>query len=204
MFRAGVFIFIAIAMMASSAKAATFTIEGSPTPLLLPGNHDGVVEGIGSGSGVWEETVLGSGLGVDSPGKITYTFVGKEAAYNNKFNFALGSSSLTNLAGGSGTALVGPGLLPFEFLSNSIGAALKNGDLPFDHASIAFFVINPTKALILFNDNARVDSDFDDMKIVMTVAPVPIPPALPLFASALAALGYIARRKLAGRPSAAN
>ena len=68
---------------------------------------------------------------------------------------------------------------------------------------MAFKLIDATTAIALFDDGgAGPDRDYDDIVMKISVAPVPLPPAILLFGTALAGLGWL-RRRAAGKGSVA-
>lgn len=137
-------------------------------------------------------------LVLSSAASLSFSFVGKEASYNNGFYFGNSDggviNSTTNSAGAytfAAGSKIG-GALDFWFKSNNLGGAIHNG------ADALGLILSHDKksALVLFNDNYTGDKDYDDMiiKISITTA-VPEPETYALMLSGLALLGAVARRR---------
>jgi hypothetical protein len=97
-----------------------------------------------------------------------------------------------------------PGLVPLLFNSITGGThAVNGGDVTGSTTSIAFLLANSNQTAYAFFDDsgAGPDKDYDDMVVridfVVTppVTPVPLPAALPLFASGLGAMGLFTWRR---------
>lgn len=137
-------------------------------------------------------------LVLSSAANLTFSFVGKEATYNNGFYFGNGAGgvlqSTLNSAGATTFALGSTvaGALDFWFKSNNLGSAIHNG------ADALGLILSRDKksALVLFNDNYAGDKDYDDMiiKISITTA-VPEPETYALMLGGLALLGAAVRRR---------
>lgn len=185
---------VLIALMAVASPAAhavSFTTSGTIVKP-LPGNFDLNLFGVTAGHSAKFANPAGSGLGISGPARLTFTYLGKEAAYNNTFEFD-GITRFTNASGGSPFTVIqaaAASLLDFAFTSNG-SAQLKNGHGAVSNASIALVMLSATKYLLLFNDNATVDADFDDMGVLVEASPVQLPAALPLLAGGLGFLGAI-------------
>lgn len=151
-------------------------------------------------------------ISANTPGNLTATFLGKEAAHQNLFS--LGALNLLNTAavGTSGVAAVGAGALAFGFKDNADGTTTPNGgNTPTTTAGS--YVIFGTRdqsgawtpltsygganydLIIGWNDGYKADADFDDHVIGLTLAPVPEPGTYAMLSAGLLALGFIARRR---------
>jgi hypothetical protein len=184
---------------ASVAQAASFTFLGGDD-YALPGNFDPspAMPGLGAGSHV----LTNATLGLSGPGRVTFTFLGTEAGYDNLFHFA-GESLFANHSGTNPSVerIAGAGPLDFAFSTVSPAQLVANGASAGTWGSIAFFKLSDTSVYALYNDGAPVDADYDDMAVRMDVAPVPLPAAAWLLVAGLGGLGLVKRR--AGAATAA-
>lgn len=208
----------AVFLMPSAASAVTLSLAGDPdsySTFYLDGSFD--LDNIGAaytsltgGYGVEgsEVKVLYSGaknatngLAVDGPALVTYTYLGKEAAYANSLKFASGDTTLfqsntSTLGEQSGPFDVIAGLLPFKLISNSDADNVFNNGGATLGMNIAYFLISATSALVFLDDyGAGPDSDFDDIGIRIDIAAVPLPAGLPLIAAGIGLLGFLGLRK---------
>ena len=98
-------------------------------------------------------------------------------------------------------------MLNFTFGDLFAGTQIGNGQNLGDFTSYAVlgafvgpvftpFTLGGAYDLIIgFNDGMRVDADYDDMVIGLTVAAIPEPESYALMLAGLAAVGFIARRR---------
>lgn len=200
---------IGLALGCSMAGAAMATVVTSPTFSLTGGSHltlntnranafDVAVPGFDL-----SHARFGSFLNLSGAADLTFTFVGKEAAYNNVFSsisfrpFDVESfSNATSVPGVSSFSFsdVNAGKLNFSFFSQgNLRSAFGNGS---DRVGM---VLSSDKqsALLMFNDKAK-DHDYDDMVIKVSImTPVPEPETYALMLGGLAVLGAVARRRKA-------
>ncbi len=115
-----------------------------------------------------------------------FTFLGIEADATNAFD-VLGSEIFTGATAPGTTDTIGlaGGLLDFAFQS-TIGGTAANGAIAAG-ISIAFADLGDGTFIALFNDGGT-DADFDDFAVKIAVSPVPLPPAVWLFISAILGL----------------
>lgn len=165
-------------------------------------------------------SIAGSGGGTFSA-----TYLGQESGYANNYfqKLELGTQTMGESTLGStlSSSITGPGLIDFGFFStNKLGTfgEFDNGDAAkptLGFVVLKQFVKSPTQTsvasagydntttfgsfdyLIGFNDNAKVDADYDDYVIGIKFTPtaVPLPAALPLMASAIGLFGFGANRR---------
>jgi hypothetical protein len=203
---------------ANDAVAATLSLSAGGTNSTLPAsfNPSGIVainaDGIGVGTGITYFSGTGNtgGLFV-SPQNVflTFDYMGKEAGFTNQFILTLGNTVLFNTAVNSPGATTGatlfdvgadPGAVPFKFRAVTPGNKdAINGGAIASGLRLAFAKVSDSVWYTFFDDGgAGPDKDFDDMVIRITatdIPSVPVPAALPLFASGMGALWLVARRK---------
>lgn len=166
-----------------------------------------------AGLGVTSYT-LGSSLGVDGPGTVTYYYYGKEAGYENVFSagalsYASGYTPTAQNYFSSpiliGSVLVDAGVLDFQFCAFSSPTRsegcitnLQNDLLGIaSPQSIALNVSDYTAWLFWDDSGAGPDDNHDDMliKAVFTPTSVPEPGTLALFGVGLLGLGLAKRAR---------
>jgi hypothetical protein len=152
------------------------------------------------------------GLTMSGPAKVTFTYLGKEAGHTNWFVmpkmpgnpvFSTASSVIGQTRSFIFSAFPGGSFLPFLFKDIVTGTKAQNGhpkNASFQNA-IGYRILSATSAYLLFND-AGSDRDFDDMAVKVSISAVPLPAALPLFATLLAGLGGLAWRRKTGAVAA--
>jgi len=210
---------------AGAANAASLSVNGGTTVGLNGFSLSGST-GLSDGDqvklfdGTWFNGIPDTGgpgdygLQLDgAPAQLKFEYLGSEASAENRTIFSQGTDEVlfnnkTNSVGDSITKTVtNDGLVPFYF-ENENGRAcvifLGCWDLADDQApnnggidwgiSLAFFEDVDGSVIALFGDGSG-DYDLDDMAIRISV--VPLPPALALFAGALAGLGWLSRRRKA-------
>lgn len=186
---------VAAAAMAPLAQAASFNLVGSNFSALPSDfNPSPAVPGLGAGSNV----LLNGTLGLTGPGRVTFTYLGTEAGYENQF-LAGGSTIFNNKSASNPITdqLFGPGTMDFAFRTANPLQVVQNGSSTGDYGSIALFKLSDKSVYALFNDSATVDKDYDDMAVRMDVAPVPLPAAAWMLLMGLGGLGVVKRRAAA-------
>lgn len=198
------------AALAATALGAQAQLAYSTTGTYIPniaGNDVPV-----STSGL-EDALITTAL----PGTLSVTFLGKEAGHQNLF--AVAGAPLLNMlnnvaVGFTDMTQVGAGALPFRFKDNDDNTAASNGGNAGNgvHGSYVIFGTRDPNGgwtpltsfgggsydlIIGWNDGAKVDADYDDHVLGLTLAPVPEPGTYAMMLAGLAAMGFIARRRRA-------
>jgi len=208
----------------NTPKAASIGLYGTSDLTIIPNDFDlNSVTGLSSGAPVsafyGDQTLspgdggygTSGGLKLSGNSTVTFTYLGMEAGYQNKF--FLGNDEIFKTRG-SGASVENDtysfdytddgqnGFLDFSFWSsNDFGSNtdnavfVPNGAIPGAY-TIGYALLTDLSVTILFGDGWG-DSDFDDMAVRMTITPsvIPLPPSVFLFGTALLGIGALARRR---------
>jgi hypothetical protein len=202
---------LTIVALAAAATGSHAQLAYSTTGTYLPAIGGNNVPSFTSG-------LLDAEITTALPGTLSVTFLGKEAGHTNLFG-VYGTTTLemlNNLAAGTMQNVgVGAGALPFRFLDQNDSTSVSNGGNAPSSAQ-GSYVIFGTRAqngdwsalksygggsydlIIGFNDGAKVDADYDDHVLGLTLAPVPEPGTYAMMLAGLAVMGFIARRRQRG------
>lgn len=185
-----------------AASAATLSLVGDyANDYVVTGNDFGYNGKLDYISGLAKDDT--NGLFLSGPATVTYTYLGKEAGNTNYAKDASGEFFTTASVAGAThvvTQLVA-GLLEFSLGTSAplsaIGVIDNNGfALPASiNYAIAFQKLTETSYVVLFDDVAAGDRDFDDLVLRVDIQPVPIPAAGLLLVGALGGLAAVRRRK---------
>ncbi len=182
------------------AQAATLSYVGTSTHTLT-GYDLTATTGLSNGTNIFKMRKEGDGVFLIGNADIKLTYLGKEAGNTNVFRMPTPTNAFNtslNSVGDIHTLTnVNAGLLKFSFFDFIACLGIKNGEGKNSHTgALGVFVESARSVLLMFNDGGG-DRDYDDMVVRMEVSPVPVPAALPLLASALGGLGFMARRRKA-------
>lgn len=153
----------------------------------------------------------GNGLFLTQRSRVTFTYLGSEAAFTNFALDLLGDTVLFR-NNGDGAAAIGAtsasfvfdsGFLPFAFQSFELGQIANNGvaseGLQLELAFSALFNDGNSVVALFGDSGANVDGDLDDLGVRIDVAPVPLPAAAWLLLSAFGGMGWLSRKRAARR-----
>jgi hypothetical protein len=180
---------------ASSALAVSFTVTGGAN-YALPANYSLSPE-TGPELPVGTVVVRNGRLALTAPGRVTFTYLGSEAGYSNRFTADGGSFHNKSGTNGAFTSDFLAGLIGFSFSTDSPAGSVANGESTGWHQSIALFqpAGNSRRVYALFNDSSTSDKDYDDLVVRLDVAPIPLPAAAWLLVAGIGGLGLAARRR---------
>lgn len=144
----------------------------------------------------------------DTAGLLEAVYLGNESGNVNRFRLQVGNSlTESDSPGDSIFRNIGAGLINFRFIDTEpfFDQAFINGD------TNKFVIMNgaipgsvlagnnygPFDYILGLNDTNRGDADYDDFVVGLRFTPnaVPVPAALPLFATALGLFGFGASRR---------
>jgi hypothetical protein len=180
---------------ASSALAVSFTVTGG-TNYALPANYSLAPE-TGPELQVGTVVVRNGTLALTAPGRVTFTYLGSEAGYSNRFTVTGGGFHNKSGTNGAFSADFLAGLLGFSFSTDDPAGSVANGESSGWHHSIALYqpAGNSRRVYALFNDSSTSDKDYDDLVVRLDVAPIPLPAAAWLLVAGIGGLGLAARRR---------
>ena len=182
---------------ASAALAVSFTITGGSN-FTLPANYSLSLE-TGPELQVGTVVVRNGTLSLTAPGRVTFTYLGSEAGYSNRFTTDGGSFHNKSGANEAFSSDFLAGLLGFSFSTDNPAGSVANGASGGYHHSITLFqpAGNARRVYALFNDASTSDKDYDDLVVRLDVAPIPLPAAAWLLVAGIGGLGLAARRRRA-------
>lgn len=208
---------LAVACVSTAAHASILSVIGG-TSAALPANfaligqpvYDSLQGGVGDiGDTI---TVFGAdksaanGLSLTEGARVSFTYLGAEAAFNNT-SITFGSTLVTNAdAPGvmSAPFIAGAGFVPFSFTSTTLFPVVTN-TIANDGGRDANMRIGFSETfnggrsiLAFFDDTDLTDIDFDDLVVRIDVIPVseiPLPAAAWMLLSALGGMGLLARKR---------
>lgn len=200
--------------VATPASAVLMSSGGVSGTISTADGNDGVIPiyGTNTRSGFYGANLSLTGA---VPATVTVTFLGREAEFNNMFewdgstifqNSSFANNAFSNAGFASQSFLnVVSGLLPFLFSTpngdavngsnnDNTGPQVPNFFLSFDSDGTA----TSGNSVVLWLDDAKdVDDNHDDMVIRITATPIPLPASVLMLLAALGGLGVLSRRRSA-------
>lgn len=196
---------VAASFVASAATAASLSLVGGGYQNQVLANYDLMPDLDGETISFLTGAVKNNtnGLAVSGPARVTYTYLGSEAA-NTNFSASVGGTQILTQASSIGTSftntVMSGGLLDFLFATTApiqfIGTIINNsGATPQSNDFAIGYYQDGNTWYALFDDIRNGDRDFDDFALKIDVAPIPLPAAGFLLLGGLGALGAVARRR---------
>lgn len=203
----------AVSFSAERAEAATFSIVGGDS-IVLPANFSrdtpqylalaGGVGSIGDPISVFTTATKapGNGLVVNGVGRVTFTYLGREAGFQNEFSAfstTLFDTFTSSVGDASGVFVAGSGALPFTFTSRGFDTVANDG-VATTGVRLAFSeLFNGGRSVLAFFDDRTSDIDYDDMVVRIDIAAIPLPATAWMFIAGMGGLMLLSRRRaLAG------
>lgn len=194
---------LAVALMgfmgSASATGLTFDSSQYADPNITFGAYDSTILTGAVNSGSFGRLLA------DVAGTITFTYIGEESGFKNRFALVIdGPNLVLNETGTPGvtsvSSFIDAGLVKFRFVDTSTNpnTVFNNGEI--SEPVLGYALLNVTGALpgeffFGFNDSFKGDADYDDIVVKATFSAVPVPAALPLMATALGLFGFGASRR---------
>ncbi|MEM6276896.1 MAG: VPLPA-CTERM sorting domain-containing protein [Pseudomonadota bacterium] len=196
-----------VGLSAGAVSATTLSFDGATDSVIISNNDLGLdLDGLTVDFITGDLKDATNGLSVDTGAVVTYTYLGFEAGNSNFVSTSGGVPIFTNGTATFGDVVSvtqGPGLLQFAFGTSAPADAIGLFDNAgtADPATSAYAIgaiqVSATSFLVLFDDIAANNRDFDDIAVLVKVAPIPLPAAGLLLAAALGGLGIYGRRRAA-------
>ncbi|MEM1373658.1 MAG: VPLPA-CTERM sorting domain-containing protein [Pseudomonadota bacterium] len=194
-----------VGLSAGAATATTLSFDGATGSTVISNNDLGLgLDGLTIDFITGDLKDATNGLSVDTGAVVTYTYLGFEAANSNFVSNSSGTPGFINGSSSVGDTISvtqGPGLLEFAFGTSAPASAVGFFDnagtaAPASSAyAIGAIQLTSSAFLVLFDDIAANNRDFDDIGILVKVAPIPLPAAGILLATALGGIGLYGRRR---------
>ncbi len=197
---------------ALSANAATFNLVGG-TAGTLPHNWTDFNGSLSPNKGnafmkfSASDAASGEGIFLTANSKVTFEYLGKEAGNHNWSSTSTATNFFSNKNTAKGSTyeeVQGMGALDFTFSTD--GKYRNKGPGSYTNAVgtsgpglwLGIFQESDTSAILMFGDGYG-DTDYDDMFVRATVAPVPLPAAVWMLGTAI--VGFVGIRARARRES---
>lgn len=182
---------------AAAIAAPSFSIIGGTQTSFVAFNPTGSLPGGYTDSlGISGSFNKGATVNTNNYSNVTFTFVGKEAGFNNVFYYN-GGFVFNNTATPGATSVtftnVAAGALNFAFYSAGPSGAYQ-GSFGNGSDRVGAMKNGSDKIALLFNDKGG-DLDYDDMVVTAQVTAVPEPETYAMMLAGLGLMGTIARRR---------
>jgi PEP-CTERM motif len=203
------------ALLAAGAAQAHLSFSGGAFTTFSNYNPAGTGDGSNVATGAQSSGWLDATISASAGGMLTATFLGEAAGHDNAF-FLRGiqrSSNGTSAVGNEVHVAVPAGTLDWFFRDLNDSTVAGNGGSGSVHGSYVILgTMDPRSGggfvpytqggrytyVLGFNDGAKVDADYDDHVLGLSIQTVPEPDTHTMLLAGLAAMGLIARRRRTG------